>query len=113
MHEMSICEGIIQVLEEQAQSQQFQQVSKVFLEIGALAGVELEALRFGFEVVSQHSIAAGAALEIIELPGQIHCFACGKTGEIQQRYDGCPHCGSYQRQVIGGEELRIKELEVS
>lgn len=112
MHEMSICESLLDILEQQAETQGFRQVKTVWLEIGRLAGVEIEALRFGFEAVTRDSLAADARLEIIELPAQVYCFACEQNGAIEQRYDGCPHCGSYQVQVTGGEELRIKELEV-
>jgi hydrogenase nickel incorporation protein HypA/HybF len=31
---------------------------------------------------------------------------------VAQRFDACPDCGGYQLQVTGGDELRIKELEV-
>ncbi|MDU6673245.1 MAG: hydrogenase maturation nickel metallochaperone HypA, partial [Bradyrhizobium sp.] len=27
-------------------------------------------------------------------------------------YDPCPACGSHQLQVTGGEDMRVKELEV-
>ena len=69
MHEMSICEGILTVMEEQASIQQFKRVISVWLEIGPLAGVEIEALRFGFDVVTRNSLAEGARLEIIEMSG--------------------------------------------
>ncbi len=49
MHEMSLCEGILQVLEESADSQSFTSIKTVWLEIGVLAGVEVEAMRFGFD----------------------------------------------------------------
>jgi len=112
MHEMSICEGILQVMEEQANTQQFNRVKSVWLEIGPLAGVELEALRFGFEVVTRNSLADGARLEIIEMPGTAWCLECSKSVPIRQRFDACPDCGSFQLQITGGDELRIKELEV-
>lgn len=112
MHEMSICEGILQVMEEQAATQQFRRVKSVWLEIGPLAGVELEALRFGFDAVTRHSLAEGARLEIIEMPGTAWCLECSKSVPIRQRFDACPDCGSYQLQITGGDELRIKELEV-
>ena len=51
MHEMSLCEGILQVLEDQAEVQQFSRVKAVWLEIGALAGVEPSAMTFSFDVV--------------------------------------------------------------
>lgn len=112
MHEMSICEGILQVIEDQADSQQFSRVKSVWLEIGPLAGVELDALRFGFDVVTRNSLADGARLEIIEMPGTAWCLECSKSVPIRQRFDACPECGSFQLQITGGDELRIKELEV-
>ena len=112
MHEMSIAEGIIQVIEEQARLQGYQRVNAVWLEIGPLAAVEKESLRFCFEAVCRHSLAAGARLEIIDLPGTAWCLGCSQTVAVQQRYDACPLCGSYQLQVTSGDELRIKELEV-
>ena len=62
--------------------------------------------------VQPQSNARGATLEIIETPGIAWCMACSKSVEIKQRYEPCPSCGSYQLQVTGGEEMRVKELEV-
>jgi len=112
MHEMSLCEGILRVIEEQAEAQHYHKVKTVWLEVGALAGVEIDALRFGFDVVMKDSIAQEAALEIIDVPGQAWCLPCMKNVAISQRFDACPECGGYQLQVNGGEELRIRELEV-
>ena len=112
MHEMSLCESILQVLEQQATAQQYSKVKTVWLEIGALAGVEIEALRFSFDVVVQGSLADHARLEVIEVPGQAWCMPCGRNVVVQQLYDLCPYCGSHQLQVNGGDQMRIKELEV-
>ncbi|ALP52951.1 hydrogenase nickel incorporation protein HypA [Candidatus Tenderia electrophaga] len=112
MHEISLCQGVLRVIEEHAALQQYVRVKTVWLEVGALAGVELEALRFGFDVVMKNSIAAAAQLEIIERPGRAWCLQCMKEVPVQRRFDACPDCGGYQLQVSGGEELRIKELEV-
>lgn len=112
MHEMSIAEGIVQVLEEQASTQSYQRVKAVWLEIGPLANIETEALRFCFDAVTRSTLAEGAKLEIIELPGQAFCMQCLTTVSITQRFDACSQCGSYQLQVTQGDEMRIKELEV-
>ena len=112
MHEMSLCESVLQVLEQQAEAQQYYKIKKVWLEIGALAGVEAESLRFSFDVVMQGSLAEQASLEIIEIPGQAWCFPCGRDVTVQQLYDPCPHCGGHQLQITGGNQMRIKELEV-
>ncbi|MBO0613312.1 MAG: hydrogenase maturation nickel metallochaperone HypA [Pseudomonadota bacterium] len=112
MHEMSLCEGVLQIIETEAKRQQFRKVKTVWLAIGVMSGVEIEAMRFCFDVIVRNTLADGATLEIIEVPAEAWCLECAQTVSIQQRYDACPHCGSYQLQVTSGEEMRIKELEV-
>ncbi|MET0071597.1 MAG: hydrogenase maturation nickel metallochaperone HypA [Candidatus Thiodiazotropha sp.] len=112
MHEMSLCEGVLQLLEEHAVSQGFSRVKRVWLEIGALSGVEPEAMRFSFDAVMRESLADGAQLEIIHQPGEAWCMQCSRPVQVAARYQACPQCGSYQLQVTGGDEMRVKELEV-
>ena len=113
MHEMSLCEGVLQVIESHAIAQEFERVEAVWLEVGALAGVEVEALKFCFDAVMRGSVAEGAVLNIVDLPGAAWCMICGETVAVKQRFDECPKCGSYQLQVTGGEEFKVKELEVT
>lgn len=113
MHEMSLAEGVLQVIEDAARKDQFNKVTTVWLEIGQLAGIEPEAMQFCFDAVTRDSVAEGARLEIVHLPGQGWCMACAKTVAMSEVFGECPDCGGYQLQVTGGTELRIKELEVS
>ena len=112
MHEMSLAEGVLQIIEGAAQKQNFSRVRTVWLEIGQLAGVEAEAMKFCFDAVMRDSIAQDAELVIIELPGQAWCMACSDTVHVQALFDACPKCGSHQVQVTGGNEMRVKELDV-
>ncbi len=112
MHEMSLCEGILQILEDQAATQHYRRVKTVWLEIGALAGVEVEAMKFCFDAVCRDSLAEGSRLEIIPLPASAWCLRCSTNVEIGERHQACPLCGGYQLHVSGGDEMRIKELEV-
>jgi hydrogenase nickel incorporation protein HypA/HybF len=100
------------IIEDEAARQGFTRVNRVRLEIGALSGAEPEAMRFGFDAVTRGTLAEGAELEIIPLPGTAWCLPCAGQVEISERFDACPNCGSFQLQVTGGEELRIKDLEV-
>lgn len=113
MHEMSLCEGMLEILQQQATQQNYSTVKTVFLEIGKLSNVEPDAMRFAFPVVTRGSLAENATLEIIEVAGQAWCLQCEKNVVINQRYDGCPLCESHQLQITGGEQMRIKELEVA
>jgi len=113
MHEMSLMQSVVSILEEEAARQNFTQVKAVWLEIGKLSHVEPEALRFCFDVVIKDTVADGARLEIVEIPGQAWCMNCSKPVEVAERFDACPDCGGYQLQMTGGDEMRIKELEVA
>lgn len=112
MHEMAISESILGILEDEGRRQNYLRVKKVRLEIGPLAGVEVQALRFTFDVVTKGTLAENAALEIIETEALAWCLLCEQTVRIRQRYDACPGCGGHQLQVTAGEEMRIKDLEV-
>jgi len=112
MHEMSLCESILDILKEQAARDRFTRVKRVSVDIGPLSCVEPEALQFGFDVVMKGSLAEGAALIISRRPAEALCLSCFKTVPVRQRFDCCPECGSEALQVVSGEELKIRELEV-
>lgn len=109
---MSLAEGVVQLIEDAAREQAFEKVTAVWLEIGQLSGVEVEAMRFCFDVVTRDGIADGARLEIIATPGTGWCMQCSKTVPMSEVFGECPDCGSHQMQVTGGTEMRVKELEV-
>jgi hydrogenase nickel incorporation protein HypA/HybF len=112
MHELSLCQSILDTLETEARQQDFRRVRSVQLEIGALAGVDDEALRFGWEALSPGTLADGSRLDIVRTPGSAWCFDCQATVNVEQYYDPCPHCQGHKLQVSGGEQLKIKQLEV-
>lgn len=112
MHEMSLCENIRDVLEDQAQESGFTRVTKVWVEVGPLSCVEPEALKFGFDVVMRGSVAEGSVLDIATPPAAARCPACGKTTEVKQRYEACPDCGTPGLQIMQGEAFKIMKLEV-
>ena len=113
MHEMSLAEGVLGVVQDAAKAHRPCTVRTVRLEIGALAAVELEALRFAFEVVKRGSVAEGAALDIVHVPGAAWCMQCSRSVSIAGRTDPCPECGSWQLQVTGGDQMRVMELELA
>ena len=112
MHEMSLAESVVQIVEDTAQANGGGRVSRVLLEVGRLAGVETEALRFCFDAASRTSLAEGATLVIDEPDGQAWCLPCGETVALSSLTDPCPRCGSYQLQVTGGTGLRVREIEL-
>ena len=112
MHEMSLCENIREILEDQAKQNGFSRVNRVWLEVGPLSCVEPDALLFGFDVVMRGSVAEGASVEIVTPAAKALCLTCQQTAEIRQRYDPCPHCGAGPMELIHGDALKISKLEV-
>ena len=112
MHEMSLTESLLRLIEEQAATQRFDRVRTVRLEIGLLSHADPEAIAFCFAAASRGTRAQGARLEILRSPGRAWCMACARTVPLAERYDPCPDCGGHQLQVAEGDGLRLRELEV-
>ncbi|MDP1658852.1 MAG: hydrogenase maturation nickel metallochaperone HypA [Methylotenera sp.] len=112
MHEMSLAENVLQIIEESARTQHFQQVYIVVLEVGKLSAVEPDAMRFCFDAVMRGTLAEGAQLQIIETPGLGICLVCGAEVKMQEQYGLCPHCASPRLKVISGNQMRVKDLSV-
>ena len=112
MHEMSLAEGVLQLIEDTARRQEFSKVLAVWLEVGQLSGVEAEAMEFCFDAVTRGSIAQGARLEIVATPGAGWCMQCAATVALSEVFGACPQCGTHQVQVTSGSELKVREIEV-
>ncbi|GFO53639.1 putative hydrogenase nickel incorporation protein HypA [Geomonas sp. Red276] len=109
MHEMSITQSIVEICEENAGGRR---VLAVCLEIGELSNIVPESVEFCFEACTKGTLLDGAKLEIDRIPGRARCHQCDADFPVAAYYDPCPSCGGYQVEVVSGEELRVKELEV-
>jgi hydrogenase nickel incorporation protein HypA/HybF len=112
MHEMALAESVRDIVDATARANGARRVAAVRLEIGKLAQVEVDAMRFAFDVVMRGSLADSARLEIEQPDGSAWCMRCCKPVLIEQRGAACPACASYQLQVTGGERMRVLEIEV-
>ncbi len=112
MHEISLCKNLIAIIEQEAKARNAVRIKKIYLEIGDLAAVEKMAMQFGFEVLSKGTLAEGAILKIIDVPGQALCQSCNKSVKIIKRYYACELCGGSFLTITSGKELRVKAIEV-
>ncbi len=113
MHELALCQGVVDVLREQAEVHHFDRVMAVRLEIGALSCVSAEAIEFCFAAVARGTLADGCRLELSRIPGEAFCLDCSETVAISERHDACPHCAGHRLQLLRGDEMRIRDLEVA
>ncbi len=110
MHEMALAESILRTVETVARRQGAVRVAEVRLEIGELANVEVAALEFALAAALRDSLADGAHIECLIVPGQGRCRTCGEIVPLAALYDPCPRCDGASVQPTGGQELRIKDI---
>ena len=110
MHELGITENIVAIAVEYADGLPVQQIT---LEIGQLSAVMPDAIRFCFDVCCRGTVLEGATLKIIEVPGLGRCRHCRTEMSLTQPFGICDRCNSVEIEIIQGEELKIKEMEVA
>jgi len=108
MHELGITQNIVAIVTEHAKGKKIQ---RVVLEIGKLSAIMPDAIHFCFDICTQDTVLEGATLEILEIPGLAECRQCGKQIPLDKPFGIC-ECGSVQLNLITGEELKIKEIEI-
>ena len=111
MHEISLVESVVALIEDERRKQGFSRVRAIRLKVGTLGHAEPEALRFCFDAVTNGTVAAGARLEIEIVPGEGWCDGCQRKVPLEERFGACPTCGGGVR-MIAGDELRVAEMEV-
>jgi hydrogenase nickel insertion protein HypA len=80
MHELSIAQDLITTVLGVAEQNDAKQVTRAIVEIGALSGVEPDALTLAWEVVRQGTIAKDSPLEIEHKPLVARCPRCNWQG---------------------------------
>lgn len=108
VHELALTESVVQAIAARVGAER---VVRVRLEIGRLVAVLPDAMRFCFDVCAKDTPLDGAALEIDEVAARGRCRACGAEPELDGVLALCA-CGSADVELLAGNELRIKEVEV-
>jgi hydrogenase nickel incorporation protein HypA/HybF len=112
MHELSIASSILDAVRSEVEKHPGAHVTKVGVRIGALSGVEPEALCFGFTALAQGTDLESLELVIENVPRRQRCPACDFTFEVAEDGLACPRCANAQTLLAGGEELDLAYLEV-
>ena len=104
MHEAGIAQNILDIVIETAMSNNANIVKKVFVKIGKLQAVEMNSLMFAFDALKEGTIANSAELIVEEVDIKGRCLKCGKVADYDDFYFSCKFCGSYDVELISGEE---------
>ena len=113
MHELSVCQALIEQVEAVAREQNAAQVLLIRLGIGPLSGVEPQLLEQAFYIARAGSIAADAELQVNSLPIQVSCRECGAVSEAQAARLVCAVCGDWHTTLVSGDELQLTQVELT
>lgn len=108
MHELAIAEEIVAIVADRTRGAQ---VRRIVLEVGRLCAVVPDAMRFCFDLATEGTVAEGACLDIVEVPGRGRCRACGADVVLESPFGRCG-CGGTDLEWLAGEELRIRDVEL-
>ena len=108
MHELAIAESIVRIALAHAGDRR---VVCVDVKCGHLRQVVPDALAFAFALVTEGTQAEGAELKLEPVPAAGRCRRCGADGELPAFPLTCGTCGSWDVEVLRGEELLVESLE--
>ena len=110
MHELAITENVVRTVCEAVGTTA--RVARVRLAIGKLSGVVPDAVSFCFDVCAAGTPLEGARLEVEEIPARVRCRTCRAEELLDDNIPLC-RCGSADLDVLAGQELKIREVEVA
>jgi hydrogenase nickel incorporation protein HypA/HybF len=112
VHELAICQALVEQVEQLAREQRAQRVALVEVAIGPLSGVEPQLLAQAYPVAAAGSLAEGAQLQLVASPVRVHCDRCQRDSEASVNRLVCGHCGHWQTALLSGDELLLTRVEV-
>lgn len=112
MHELSIANNIIEIVEEEKTKANAKIISELELEIGSMSGIIVEALEFALEEAKKNSALQQTHILYNEVMAEALCIECQNSFQVDDFFAVCPKCGSFKTDIIKGKDLKIKKLVV-
>ena len=110
MHELALCQALIDEVEAIARGQRATSVTDVYVSVGPLSGAESPLLHSAFPIAAAGTMAASARLHLAATPVRVACSECGRESEVAMNRLVCSHCGDWRTQLVGGDELLLQRV---
>ena len=119
MHELSMAQGILNAVLETAEANDAFKVIYMVIEIGKLAMLNPEQLKFMLGVLCKDTIAENAEIVIEDIDVEIKCYNCDFEGiadvDDSDHYAPmilCPKCESHRVEVLNGRDVTVKNISI-
>lgn len=112
MDERELANHVLAIVDQTAYRISAHRILGIHLSVGGRRGFDLERLHSVFHDASRGTVAEGARLFVKVLPVRHHCQKCGTNFEAANSESPCPNCGHPHTECVGGEELRVTNMDV-
>jgi hydrogenase nickel incorporation protein HypA/HybF len=112
LHELSICQSMLRIVDTAMQKHEGARLRKIFLDVGRGSTIEPVLLSEAFAILTSDGPYEGTELVINDIPIAGRCRDCDSEFVYEELAFGCPNCGSTNVKITAGLELDVKALEI-
>ena len=110
MHELAICQALIDEVTAVARSKRAVSVTDIYVSVGPLSGVEHPLMQNAFPIAAAGTVANEASLHLVAMPVRVRCNECGAESEVPVNRLVCKACGHWRTQLVSGDELMLQRV---
>ncbi len=113
MHEVTVCDSLLDLAEETARKHNASCIKSIKIRVGEISGVVPELLQHAFDICSKERTMTNRARLIIQrVKPKALCKQCGTEFSPDDFVFICPGCGSPDTKLLQGDELVLDKLEL-
>lgn len=112
MHELAVCQALIEQVERVARDHDARRVISVVIAIGPLSGIEPKLLEHAYPLAAAGTVAECASLVVETEPVRVRCRTCRAETDALPNRILCADCGGWQVDVTSGEQMLLKRVEL-
>jgi len=113
MHELGVVMEVVRTVEDFARENGVGRVASVVLQIGELSSMIPHYVEACYPAACDGTLLEGSELKIEILPANGRCRSCERIYNVPSNEGVCPFCGGRERDMLGGREFLVKEIEAS
>lgn len=113
MHELAVCQSLLQEVARIAADRRAAAVTDIHLGIGPLSGVEADLMRDAFPIAAAGTVASAASLHLRRTDVRVRCTACGAESSAVPNRLVCASCNDWRTTLVSGDELLLERVELT
>ena len=112
MHELSLCQSAVEIIQRQAEQHDVKRVTAVWLELARSPALRRAPSVLVLKLSATERWRKGAIYISSINSAQAWCWDCSQVVEIHQHDAQCPLCHGERLRVDTGDSLIVKSIEV-